>query len=88
MVRSTRPPSIKKLPATKQRRMDELLERNSEGRITLREKATLERLVAEAEALMVENAQRLSAFSQRPEGVPANAVPVTVWVSPVASGQG
>ena len=88
MVRSTQPPSIKKFPAAKQRRMDELLERNSEGQITSREKAALERLVAEAEALMVENAKRLSAFSQRPEGVPANAVPVTVWVSSAVAGKG
>ncbi|MEK6258119.1 MAG: hypothetical protein AABP62_05815 [Planctomycetota bacterium] len=88
MIRSTQPPSIKKLAAAKQRRMDELLERNSEGQITPRERATLERLVAEAEALMVENAKRLSAFSQQPEGVPANAVPVTVWISPVVAGKG
>ncbi len=86
MVRTTRPPSIKRLPVAKQRRMDQLLERNSEGQITLREKATLQRLVAEAETLMVENAQRLSAYLQPPEGVPANAVPITVWISPMVSG--
>jgi hypothetical protein len=55
-------PKLKKLPAAKQRRMDELLERNSEGTITPAEKVKLEQLVAEAEQLMGENARRLAEF--------------------------
>lgn len=63
--------------------MDALLEKNSEGAITPAEKARLEQLVAEAEALMVENAKRLARFARRrPDAAPADAVPVTVWVKP------
>jgi hypothetical protein len=76
-------PRTEKLPAAKQRRLDELLDKNSEGTITARERARLEQLVAEAEQLMVANARRLARFAQK-QGprVPANAVPVTVWVHP------
>jgi hypothetical protein len=46
----------------------------------------LDRLVADAERLMVANARRMAEFSQgeaaRP---PAGAVPVTVWVQPHAA---
>ena len=77
------PPKLKKFPAAKQRRLDELLEKNSEGNITGREKARLEQLVAEAEQLMVANAKSLARFSQTEgAGAPAGAVPVTVWVRP------
>ena len=77
------PPKLKKLPAAKQRRLDELLEKNSEGTITPAEKTRLEKLVAEAEQVMVANANRLAEFSES-EGAdaPAGAVPVTVWVKP------
>ena len=77
------PPKVKEFPASKQRRLDELLEKNSEGTITPPEKARLERLVAEAEQLMVANARLLARFSQS-EGTaqPGGAVPVTVWVTP------
>jgi hypothetical protein len=60
------PPQVQRFPAAKQRRLDVLLEKNSEGTITSRDKATLEQLVAEAEQLMVENARRLAALSTRP----------------------
>ena len=73
------PPRIEAFPSTKQRRLDDLLEKNSEGTIAPREKARLEQLVAEAEQLMVANAKRLAKFARR-EGSPAGAVPVTVWV--------
>ncbi len=77
------PPRLRKFPAAKQRRLDQLLEKNSEGTITTKERATLEQLVAEAEELMVANARRLADFSKgeaaRP---PAGTVPVTVWVQP------
>lgn len=52
------PPKIEKFPAAKQRRLDLLLEKNSAGTITLREKEKLQQLVAEAEELMIANARR------------------------------
>ena len=55
------PPNIEKFPAAKQRRLDELLDKNSEGTISPREKARLEQLVAEAEQLMAANARGLIA---------------------------
>jgi hypothetical protein len=77
------PPKIKRFPASKQRRLDQLLDKLAEGIINEKEKATLERLVAEAEALMVSNSKRLAEFasSQSPQP-PPGAVPVTVWVNP------
>jgi hypothetical protein len=82
-MKKSSPPKAAKFPAGKQRRLDQLLEKNSEGTITPKEKSTLEQLVAEAEEWMVANARRLAEFSQseatRP---PAGAVPVTVWVQP------
>jgi hypothetical protein len=54
------PPKLKKFSAAKQIRMDELLDRNREGRITPPEKAQLKDLVAEAEQLTVENARTLN----------------------------
>ena len=78
------PPKIEKFPAVKQRRLDRLLEKNSEGTITDMEKTKLKQLVAEAEALMIANARRLADFAQSDAAhVPADAVPVTVWVQPV-----
>ncbi|HMF13219.1 MAG TPA: hypothetical protein VKE94_12970 [Gemmataceae bacterium] len=77
------PPKIQKFPAAKQRRLDRLLEKNSEGTITAKEKAALEQLVGEAQELMVANAKRLAAISKGETGSPpAGAVPVTVWVHP------
>ena len=76
-------PKVKEFSATKQRRLDELLEKNSEGTITPAEKVRLEQLVVEAEQLMVANAQLLARFSQSEAAAqPAGAVPVTVWVTP------
>jgi hypothetical protein len=83
MMKKSLPPKVKKFPAAKQRRLDELLERNGDGSITPSEAAALKQLVAEAEELMVANAKRLAEFSKaeamRP---PVGAVPVTVWVQP------
>jgi hypothetical protein len=77
------PPRLEKFPAAKQRRLDQLLEKNSEGTITPKEKAKLEQLVTEAEKLMVANARRLAKFSQNEGARPAAAaVPVTIWVQP------
>jgi hypothetical protein len=82
-MKKSAPPKLAKFPAAKQRRLDQLLEKNSDGTITDREKAKLQQLVTEAEELMVTNARQLADFSQRETGrVPANAVPVTVWVHP------
>jgi hypothetical protein len=47
-------------PTVKQRRTDELLEKNSEGAITAKEKAELAQLVTDAERLMVANAKGLT----------------------------
>ena len=58
------PPKVKEFSATKQRRLDESLEKNSEETITPAEKARLEQLVAEAEQLMVANAQVLDGSSK------------------------
>jgi hypothetical protein len=75
------PPKLRKFPASKQQRLDELLDKNSEGAITPGEAATLAQLVAEAEELMVANAKRIAEFSKaEASGPPAGAVPVTVWV--------
>lgn len=75
------PPKLRTFPAAKQRQLDELLDKNSEGTITPGERARLERLVTEAERLMVANAKRLSRFVQSKEAeAPPGAVPLTVWV--------
>ena len=79
------PPKLQKFPAAKQRRLDQLLEKNSEGTIRAREKAALEGLVAEAQELMVANARRLARFSKKEAPrPPVDAVPVTVWIRPPA----
>ena len=75
------PPRLPKFPTAKQRRLDLLLDKNSDGFITPKEKATLEQLVAEAEEWMVANAKRLASFSSgQMSQPPTGAVPVTVWV--------
>ena len=77
------PPKVQKFAAAKQRRLDQLLEKNGEGTITPKEKAILEQLVAEAQALMVANTRRLAEFAKQQGVRPhAGAVPVTVWVQP------
>ena len=77
------PPKLRKFSAAKQRRLDQLLEKNSEGNITPQEAAKLKQLVADAEELMVANAKRLAEFfkGEAPRS-PVGAVPVTVWVQP------
>ena len=80
---SATPPRLVKFPAAKQRRLDRLLEKNSEGTITPKEKLKLEQLVAEAEKLMVANARRLAEFARKQKRrPPSDAVPVTIWVQP------
>jgi hypothetical protein len=87
-MKRTLPPKVKRLAAAKQRRLDELLEKNSEGTIAPAEKARLEQLVAEAEQLMVKNARLLARFSRTEAATPpVGAVPVTVWVTPEHTGR-
>ncbi|HEY2413232.1 MAG TPA: hypothetical protein VGI40_13365 [Pirellulaceae bacterium] len=74
-------PSIKKFPAAKQRRLDQLLDKYCEGNITEAEKKKLKQLVTEAEQLAVFNAKQLLKLSEG-QTPPAGAVPVTVWVTP------
>jgi hypothetical protein len=77
------PPKIKKLSASKQRRLDQLLTKNAEGTIRELEKAKLKALVEEAEQLMMVNASELAKFSRSQSlQAPISAVPVTVWVNP------
>jgi hypothetical protein len=79
---SKSPPKIKKFSAVKQRRMDLLLDKNSEGAASAAEKEELKDLVKEAEELMVENYKRLAEYMKSNGGAPSsNAVPVTVWVA-------
>jgi len=81
-------PKLKKFPPAKQRRMDELLDKQSEGIISPAERARLQQLVAEAEQLMVENGKLLAAFAASDASPPApGAVPVTVWVAPAPAGR-
>lgn len=87
-MKKTIRPRIEKFPAAKQRRLDHLLDKNSEGTITPKELVRLKQLVAEAEQLMVANAKGLAGFVQREAGrAPAGAVPVTVWVQPEPAGR-
>ena len=82
-MKKAHPPKLTRFPVAKQRRLDELLDKNSEGTITPREKARLDQLVTEAERLMVANAKKLARFaraSDRPSL--AGSVPVTVWIQP------
>jgi hypothetical protein len=76
------PPKLRRFPAAKQRRLDDLLDKSSEGAITPAEAVTLKQLVAEAEELMVANAKRLAVFAKKEAAAhpPVGAVPVTVWV--------
>ena len=58
--------AIKRLPQKKQRRLDFLADKNTEGNLNAAERAELNRLVAEARQLALENAQAL-VRAQRPE---------------------
>lgn len=85
-MKKSSPPKMKMFPAAKQRSLDRLLEKNSEGTIEPKERVRLEGLVDEAERLAVENARRLARFSESERASrPPGAVPVTVWVRPEAA---
>jgi len=63
-MKKVAPPKVQKFPAAKQRRLDQLLDKNSAGTITAKEKLALEQLVAEAEQLMVANAKKQAESSK------------------------
>jgi hypothetical protein len=87
-MKKVTPPKIKKFPAAKQRLMDRLLDKNSEGTITASEKADLRRLVNEAERLAVANGKRLARFAESDPGAPpTGAIPLAVWVTPQSAGR-
>jgi len=73
---------IQQFPQAKQVRLDELLERNSESSLTESEGRELAQLVAEAERLMVRNAQQLAGLAESSSQSGPAATPVTVWVKP------
>lgn len=86
-MKDAKPPSIERFPSAKQKQLDLLLEKNSEGTITPAEKVKLVVLVAEAEQLMLANAQRLAEFVRHEAPLaPKDGVPVTVWVQPQPAG--
>ncbi|MFM9960383.1 MAG: hypothetical protein ACKV2Q_04075 [Planctomycetaceae bacterium] len=70
-------PKLSNLSALKQRTMDALLEKDSDGTITLAEKVRLERLVDEAEQLMGVNAKRLADFGSEHGSSPCGLIPST-----------
>ncbi len=59
-MKKNAPIRIQRFPPAKQRRMDFLLDKNSEGTITRKEKVRLKQLVTEAEQLMISNARILA----------------------------
>jgi hypothetical protein len=84
-MKDVAPPPIVRLSAAKQRQLDALLEKNQEGTITTIEKTKLDKLVSEAEQLMVDNAKRLADFARRTgDKGPIGSTPVTVWVRPTS----
>jgi hypothetical protein len=76
------PPKVVRLADAKQKDLDDLLSKNAEGTISAEERASLERLVVEAENLMVANARQLADYSRSQAAPPLHAVPVTVWIAP------
>src|SRR5947209_6173695 len=58
-------PRLRRFPANKQKRLDLLMAKNNDGRLTRAEQAELQGLVREAEKLTLENARTLA--SQRRE---------------------
>lgn len=82
------PPKLKKFAVAKQRRLDDLLEKNAEGNITPSEQERLKQLVREAEELMVANARLVAQFAaEEGEDSQVAAVPVTVWIKPDHAGR-
>ena len=59
------PPKMARMDAVTQDRLDELMGRNTEGKLTLKEHRELERLVEEAERLSLDNARLLAGHSRK-----------------------
>jgi hypothetical protein len=51
---------LRRLPAVKQRRLDALMDRNNQGRLTPQERQELHVLVREAEGIALSNARKLA----------------------------
>ena len=80
-TQSTEGPDIRRFPADKQARMDELLDLNNDGVISPDEELELDRLVEEAQRLMIDNLRRMEAFYGSPvDSQRGRAVPIAVWV--------
>lgn len=58
-------PKMARLDAATQDRLDDLMGRNTEGKLTVKERRELERLVEEAEQLSLENARLLAGHSKK-----------------------
>ena len=59
------PPKMARMDAVTQDRLDELMGRNTEGKLTLKERRELERLVEEAERLSLDNARLLAGHGRK-----------------------
>jgi hypothetical protein len=55
---------LEKLPAEKQRRLDELMRKNNEGQLTKRQQTELRQLVAETQKITLHNARVLARQQQ------------------------
>ncbi len=58
-------PKMARMEAVTQDRLDELMGRNTEGKLTVKERQELERLLAEAERLSLENARLLAGHGKK-----------------------
>lgn len=58
-------PKMARMEAVTQDRLDELMGRNTEGKLTVKERRELERLLAEAERLSLENARLLAGHGKK-----------------------
>jgi hypothetical protein len=58
-------PKLRRLPAAKQKRLDALMAKNNEGRLTDSEQQELAALVREAEEVMLDNARLLAGQRQK-----------------------
>lgn len=57
--------ALQQMSENKQRRLDELMDRNTEGQLTRRERKEFEKLVEEAEAITLANARLLAQEKRR-----------------------
>ena len=66
LIRFSTADAVKPYPPTKQKRLDQLMDRNNNGALTKEERLELSRLVGETQELAVENARRLVRARRRP----------------------